>query len=178
LDEQNTELSERLRDLDQSLKKARAKRQVVDSIEDWQVNNVNWLDELLDFTNRFPSSRDAVVLHMTLTPSRDGGGEIDLNGLVRDPAIVLRMENAVRDDHHQVRSKRIQEREQEKTYTWHFESNVNIRPRDREEYLAHFVGDDPSAEESPDGDVADTVPVTAVVQTKAASTSSEAETDE
>lgn len=163
LDMENERLAERVRELETSLKRAGRQRVLVQALEQWEASNVNWLDELRDFTLRFPSSRDAIVLHMTLTPNRNAGGEIDLNGLVRNPDIVLRMENAVRDSFHQIRSKRIQERDQDKNYAWHFESNVIIRPRTREQYVAHFLGQTPETEQTAGSRAASpTVPIAAV----------------
>lgn len=149
LDLKNEDLSSRLRELDQTWKKASRKGSIVKTLESWDAASVNWLDELRDVSARFPSSRDAVVLHLALSPSRDGGGEINLNGLVRDPDIVLRMENGIRDDFHQLRIPRVQEREMNKNYSWHFESRVVVKPRTREQYAAHFRGDDPTKKAGP-----------------------------
>lgn len=162
LDRQNAALAQRLNELEQSLKKAARKRIVAESIQAWQASHVNWLDELRDFCSRFPSSRDAVILRLALSPSREGGGEFDFNGVVRDPAIVLRMENRIRDDFHQMRSPRVQERVQDKNFSWHFESRVVVRPRSREQYVAHFTGALPAGDQQPvDGQVEKTVPVAA-----------------
>jgi Tfp pilus assembly PilM family ATPase len=163
LDAANAQLSGELRELEQTLKKATVKRVLRSSLERWEAESITWLDELRDFSTRFPSSRDAVVLRMSLSRGRGGGGEIDLNGLVRDPAIILRMENSIRDDFHQIRSKRIQERGQEKNYNWHFESLVNLEPRDRDQYIAGFVGEQPVTD--PADDEAPTVPVAATAAT-------------
>ena len=163
LEAQNDKLAAELRDLEELVKKATGHRRLAESIELWEARNVNWLDELRDFCERFPTSRNALVLHMTLTPSRSGGGEIDLNGLVRDPAIVLRMEKSIRDEFHTVQRGRVQERVQEKAYTWHFDSTVTVRPKSKQEYLAHF----PEEKAAPDdkrvaSDEAETLPVATV----------------
>jgi Tfp pilus assembly PilM family ATPase len=163
LDTKNAELSGRLRELDESWKKAASKGAVVQSIENWQAASVNWLDELRDFCERFPSSRDAMVLNLSLSPSREGGGEINLNGLVRDPDIVLRMENGIRDDFHQMRIPRVQERVQDKNYSWHFESRILVKPRTREQYAARARGEEPPAKESRRA----TVPVAAAAPSSA-----------
>ena len=150
LDTKNRELELRLRDLEQTWKKASRKGAIVQMLDNWQAASVNWLDELRDLSARFPSSRDAVVLHLTLSETRDGSGEIDLTGRVRDPEIVRRMENGLRDDFHQLRIPRVQEREMNKNYTWHFDSQVLVKPRTREQYTAHFSGRVVPAEDAPD----------------------------
>ncbi len=149
LDVRNEDLNSRLNELEKTWKKVSRKGSIVKTLDSWDASSVNWLDELRDFSARFPSSRDAVVLHLALSPSRDGGGEINLNGLVRDPDIVLRMENGIRDDFHQLRIPRVQERELNKNYSWHFESRVVVKPRTREQYAAHFRGDEPTKKASP-----------------------------
>lgn len=162
LDAKNAELQLELNRLDKELKKATTRRRVAESIQEWQTNSVNWLDELREFSLRFPNSRDAVVLHLALTPSRSGGGEMDLNAVVRDPAIVLRMENNIRDGFHQVSGKNIQERGQAKNYSWHFDSRIRIAPRSKEQYLAQARGKQPPAEKrEASGNQAGTVPVAA-----------------
>jgi len=120
LDEENAQLMGRLNELERSLKKASRQREFALSLEDWQRSHVNWLDELRDFAQRFPSSRDAMILHLALSPLRDGGGEMELSGVLEThhPAA---HEDRVRDESHQVRSQRVQERVQEKNYTWQFE---------------------------------------------------------
>jgi Tfp pilus assembly protein PilN len=170
LEADNAKLEQRLRELDKSLKKANGQRRVTEAVEQWQLASTNWLDELRDFSLRFPSSRDAVVLHLALL-SRENGGEMDFSALVRDPTILYRMENSVRDAFHQVRSKGIQERDQEKTYSWHFESRIAVKPRSKSEYAAHF-----HSESSPSSGVVTTaqpakpVPVAAVSNATGAGT--------
>jgi len=117
---------------------------------------VVWLDELRDLSLRFPPARDAVVLRMSMTFSQSGGA-IDLEGLVRDPKIVVNMEGQVRDEYRKVVSKRVQERKLERDYTWLFETSISVAPRDgvRDEgrYVAHLPkdrqlgrqGEDPAA---------------------------------
>jgi hypothetical protein len=59
---------------------------------------------------------------------------VEFTGLVRDPLIVARMEQNLRDQHHDVRSKRIQERGPGK-YSWVFETSMSVSGRDKQSYL-------------------------------------------
>ena len=137
-DTKNETLRTELADLKQLVKKANAKQEVVKAVEQWQASDVNWLDELRDMSLKFPSSRDAIVLRMTLSRARGGGGAVNFSGLVRDPLIVVRMESNIRDKYHEIRSKRVQERQQDKDYTWRFETNMTVAKRDKGEYVSHL----------------------------------------
>jgi hypothetical protein len=137
LDEQNDQLAQRLQDLDELVEHASHQEELVEEIRHWNATNVNWLDELRDFSLRFPPSRDAMVLRMSLNPGRTGGGLIDLQGVVRDPSVVLQMEHNVRDEFHEVRSNRVQERVQEKSHAWYFETSVVVAKRDQSQYMSH-----------------------------------------
>ena len=148
-DAKNDALGQELADLKQLVKKAMKKEEVVQAVRDWQSSDVNWLDELRDMSLRFPSSRDAVVLRMTLARARGSGGSVNFSGLVRDPLIVVRMESNIRDKYHEIRSKRVQERQQDKDYTWHFETSMTVAKRAKDEYDSHLppANDEPADDE-------------------------------
>jgi Tfp pilus assembly protein PilN len=140
-DEKVAELTAELERLDGQLKQAEQRQKVIAAIENWSKSDVNWLDELRDLSLRFPGGRDAVVLRMGLNHSRDSGGTIDLVGIVRDPVVVSRIESNLRDEHHQISSRHMQERLQEDNYSWHFESAIGVTPRDPKEYVSHLPPD-------------------------------------
>lgn len=138
VDEINEGLSRKAQELQELVKQASKKETVVKAIQEWQLTEVNWLDELHDMSLRLPTSRDAVLLKMTLAPGRSGGGLISFYGLVRDPAIILSMENNVRDEFHDIRSKQVREQQTEKDYTWRFETSISILKRSKERYAKDF----------------------------------------
>lgn len=127
-----------LKKLDQSAKKAAEKETIVAAIKEWQTTDVDWLDELRDLSLRFPKPRDAVLLRMTLAGKSSGGGSIELEGLVRDPSIVNQMESSLRDDFHEVRTKRVQESVQGANHTWKFDSSLLVGVRQPDKYLSHL----------------------------------------
>lgn len=138
LDAGNRELAAEAKRLGRLAKQAEKKKELVQAIRGWEAHDVNWLDELRDLSLRFPSSRDVMVLRMSMAPARGGGGTIDLSGLVRDPSIVVRMEQNVRDQYHEVRSKRVHERHGEKAYTWRFDTLMIVSKREKRRYLIQF----------------------------------------
>jgi cell division ATPase FtsA len=137
-DGQIAELTAELDRLDEQIKQTEQKQKVIAAIDAWSQKDVNWLDELRDLSLRFPSGRDAVVLRMGLSHGRDGGGAIDLVGIVRDPVVVGHIENQLRDEHHQISSRHMQEQSQDEDYTWHFESSLIVTPRKRDQYVSHL----------------------------------------
>jgi hypothetical protein len=133
-----SDLTVELDRLDEQIKQTEQKQKVIAAIDSWSRNDVNWLDELRDLSLRFPSGRDAVVLRMGLSHGRDGGGTIDLVGIVRDPVVVSHIENQLRDDHHQISSRHMQEQSQDEGYSWHFESSLVVTPREPRQYFSHL----------------------------------------
>ena len=134
LDADVSQRFKQLRELDASAKRAAKQQQLVAEIRNWQASDVAWLDELRDLSLRFPSGRDIVVLGMSMSAAPNGGGAITLNGLVRAPDIVDRLERNIRDQHHEISSKRVQQRLREKSHTWHFESSMSVARRNKAEY--------------------------------------------
>jgi Tfp pilus assembly protein PilN len=128
-------LAAELRQKDDVLKRTAEQSQRIDAIADWQAGEIVWLDELRELSLRLPASRDLVLMRMSMTPERSGGGNVEFTGLVRDPLIVARMEQNLRDQFHDVRSKRIQERGPGKGYSWVFETSMSVSGRDKQSYL-------------------------------------------
>ncbi len=157
----NLNLKLRLRELNETARKAVAQKERIEAIAAWKTRDVNWLDELRDLSVRFPGPRDAVVLRMTMRPAQNRGGMIDMQGLVRDPNIVVNMERQIRDPFRKVRSRRIQQRALEDDYTWLFETSISVAPRKPDQYAAAASTEnsaDPQAEESPPAEQAASKP--------------------
>jgi len=140
LDAEISQRLKQLRELDASARRAAKQQQLIAEIRNWQSSDVIWLDELRDLSLRFPSGRDIVVRRMSMSAAPNGGGAITLNGLVRAPSIVARLERNIRDQHHVISSKRVQERLREKSYTWHFEASMFVDRRNKNEYVSHLPG--------------------------------------
>ena len=142
----NQRLSVRLRDLNDTARKAVKQKERIEAVAAWKNRDVNWLEELRDLSARFPGARDAVVLRMSMRPAQGAGGLIDLQGLVRDPKVVVNLERQVRDDFRAVRSRRVQQRTQENDYTWLYETSISVTPRGPDQYTVQPVGVAESAE--------------------------------
>jgi len=119
-------------------KAAMKKAVLIKAISSWASREVNWLDELRDLSIRFPGPRDAVIRHMSMRPSHSGGGVIEIDGLVRDPRIVVEIEQKIRDEYRSLRIPRIQERRLERDSTWHFHASMAVKPRRKDRYVSHL----------------------------------------
>ena len=172
----NQQLDAELHNLKGLLEKAGEQKRLVEAIHDWQSSDITWLDELRDLSIRFPSARDMVVLRMIVAAAHGGGGDVEIQGMVRDPSIVYRMEENVRDKfHHEVRSKREQERVHEKIYTWHFETSMSVNRRDKTQYVSHLPDQGAAASKAPAAgtdSTNSTLPPAAATETPAAGTGS------
>lgn len=115
-----------LKDLDAQIKRIEPRQKLAAAVASWQGGGVNWLDELRSLSERFPSSRDVVVLRMSMGPSRDGGGALTLQGVSRTPDAIERMERAIRNSTHEVQTPKVQDRSQDRSYPWQFETTVSV----------------------------------------------------
>ena len=131
----NRALAEELQQLDQRVHQAAKTRRLASAIEAWQGGDVVWLEELREFSEHFPPARDALVLRMQMNSLPDGGMMV-MQGLVRDPALIVRLEYALRDPYHVVQCRRIQTGSRpNEEYTHLFDASIVSRKREKEEYL-------------------------------------------
>ena len=121
-------LNESLANLDTLVKKTAEKKKVADAIEEWTSNSVVWLDELRDLSSKFPPGQDLVIQRLSMTPSRSGKATVSFQGLAREAKVVTRMEASLRDGRHEVQTPRVEERVQDKTYSWSFETGISLTP--------------------------------------------------
>ncbi|NOX53862.1 MAG: hypothetical protein GXP27_05375 [Planctomycetes bacterium] len=145
VDEQNEQLVQRVNQLTQTLKKAQRKRALYLAVAAWRRSGVNWLDELRDLAMRLPPQREVVFRAITITPGRGRAAVVTLQGVARDQAAVTRMEQALRDRFHQVRTPKLEERVQGKTSMWQFESTVYVVRREKTQYRGLPAQSQPAA---------------------------------
>jgi hypothetical protein len=131
----NQQLAGQLKDLDGRVRQAAKTRRLAAAIQAWQAGDVVWLEELREFSERFPPARDALVLRLQMSSLPAGGGLMVLQGLIRDPSLIVRLEYALRDAYHAVQSRRIQSGSRpNEEYTHLFDASIVISKRQKEEY--------------------------------------------
>lgn len=135
LEQREQQLSARVQELEELVQQAAEQQEVVESIRQWKQGDVVLLDELRDLSLRLPNARDMVVLRFSSTISRTGQTVISLQGLVRDPLVVYRMERNLRDEFHEVVNPRGRGQGDDEDYTWRFESTITVDQRDKGDYL-------------------------------------------
>ena len=149
------------------IKKSGEKKNVTDAIEDWNASSIIWLDELRDLASKFPSGQDLVIQRLTMTPSRSGRATIAFQGLASESRIVTRMESALRDARHEVQTPRVEERTQDKLYSWSFDASVSLSPAKLD--IERLFGK--TEEKKSDADDSDDEPEPSPKETKAKSKS-------
>jgi Tfp pilus assembly PilM family ATPase len=121
------------RNLDGPVKTAEKVRGEVAVIDAFAAGDVNWLDELHGLSKKFPHADEALVDVATFTSRTEGGGLIYLEGYVRDPAIIEKMESQLRDAGRQVTGSGTTFDERQPEYRWQFKERIVVLPPEREE---------------------------------------------
>ncbi len=127
LDGQNAELAEELRELTERVNQYSKKYAAAKPITQWQAREIVWLDELHRLSERFPQS-DALITRLSMS-LQSNGGRMVFQGMVRDPVLVTAVEQALRDDRHQVTARRIQRGVRTEGEPMHlFDAEIIIKP--------------------------------------------------
>lgn len=109
------------------LKRLDQKTVIVDAVQQWERNQVDWLNEFQRISSRLPAAEKAVVQRLTMTGGGDAG-VLSMSLKVRDPAVLAETETGLRDDHHQVSSQRVSQADNGAAYACQFETTVVVRP--------------------------------------------------
>ncbi len=125
--------------VDRMSEKIDRRQRIVSSVNAWQADDVNWLDELRDLSLRFPGPADAVVERMAVAPAAGGGNIVNLQVRVRDPAVVSMMEANLRDEYHSIRSKRVSELSGQDDFGWQFDASILVSPRQADAYRSFLA---------------------------------------
>lgn len=121
------------KDLDEPVKSADRLRADVAVIDTFAAGDVNWLEQLADLSEKFPSSEDATVDTATFSSLSEGGGQIFLEGYVRDPAVIEALESRLRDTHRQVTGGGTQFDERQPELRWQFKEKIVVLPPSSQE---------------------------------------------
>jgi hypothetical protein len=102
----------------------------VSEVDDWAVSNIVWLDELAELSTRFPPPSDAMLTDLRIAAHKSGG-EMQLEGLVRAPAVIDSIEQKLRNPRHRVEIRGGQQDDRQKQYDWRFKSGVIVAGDER-----------------------------------------------
>lgn len=132
LDDVQTENQQLAADLErenQLLEKLVSKTRVVDSVDQWQSTEINWLGELRELSQRFPPADQAMIQSLTMAPSVGGESLISMSVRVNDPSTISLLEASLRDEFHRVSSQRIAHSNNRPSFPFQFDTSVRVRPR-------------------------------------------------
>ena len=132
--EKNDAIQVKIDDAKLLLNKYRKNTIVVDAVQAWRRNEVNWLDEFNDISRRFPGNSEAVVDRVSFSPYGQFDGSIAMSVRAREPSVVLEMESSLRDKYRRVNSKRISQGSDDQPFPCHFETNILVRSRPQTAY--------------------------------------------
>jgi len=132
-EEEIATLNDQYKELAETVKSTEKNRLLAEAIANWENGNIDWLGEIHELSREFPSSRDVLVLRMSMSSSRDGTGSITLDGLARQQSVVRQMEDRIRDKNHESQTRHVQEQQPDGSYSWRFSTTVRVAPSSEDE---------------------------------------------
>lgn len=123
---------ENLKKVEAAVKKQRS---LLNAVEDWDNNRVNWFEQLDWFSRSLPDARDTKLTALTLTTAGSGSktagvtGVIDFKGYARNGEVLGPMEEHLRDKTHLLSSGAKRVDTSEKDYGYYYEMRVYINPK-------------------------------------------------
>jgi FtsZ-binding cell division protein ZapB len=133
------ELKQQLSSTQKKIDDMKKRTAVVDYFEEWQKDDINWLEELRALSGRFPERTETQVKSMTLSVGSNRRGVISMNLRAKDDLVISRLEQAIRDSFHQIRTNQLSQNSTDTEYPWQFGASILVSRRTPEEYLAEFA---------------------------------------
>lgn len=134
IDTENARLESRLRELNELVRDSQKKRALASSLKAWESSRVSWLDELRDLTVRMPPRSDLTIRQLTASRGARGRSTITFSGIATQPDAVAKMEAALRDEYHTLRTPGLREQTRGDSRAWSFQTTIQLRPRQRDAY--------------------------------------------
>jgi Tfp pilus assembly PilM family ATPase len=122
--------------LDEQVKIAQQLKLDVGLIDEFEEANINWLDQIYEFSTKLPDASEAIVDTASFTSLPGGGGQIALDGYVSEPDVINRMESDLRDENRQVTGSGTFFDERQQDLQWSFKERIVVLPKSREETTA------------------------------------------
>jgi Tfp pilus assembly PilM family ATPase len=109
---------------------------VVDYFQEWQRDDINWLEELRELSSRFPQRAETQVKTMTLSVGSNRRGVISMNLRAKNDQVISRLEQTIRDSFHQIRTNQLSQNSADTEYPWQFGASILVTRRTRDELVA------------------------------------------
>jgi len=136
LDDEIATLAQDSKDKDKLVAKAKEFELAAKEIDAWRAGDINWLDELRELSGDFPVAKDVLITQLRMGP-HNAGGEIALEGYLREAANADAFEASLRDESHRVEGRGLQQDSSKPGYGWHFTTALVVSPQDAEAYRKH-----------------------------------------
>lgn len=133
------ELKKQLSQTQKKIDDMKTRTAVVDYFDDWQKDDINWLEELRGLSSRFPERTETQVKNMTLSVGSNRRGVISMNLRAKDDLVISRLEQAIRDSFHQIRTNQLSQNSADTEYPWQFGASILVARRTRDEFAAEFA---------------------------------------
>lgn len=133
LDQQISELKRKQSDLSAEVKKGKPFLKKAGELENFDVGDVVWLNELHRLATKLPPGDEAMLSDLDLDVGTKGDAKITLRARLKEQAKVGDLERALRDENHNVAGKGTQYVEGAKPYPFVAQEEISLNP---EEILA------------------------------------------
>jgi len=101
--------------------------QAAEEIDEWVEGDVNWLDELRELSEEFPTGDKAVITQFSAN-ALPSGGRLTLTGAVNDFTTVTAIDEAISDKRHDVKGRGARPTEDIEHYERTYTKIVTIQP--------------------------------------------------
>ncbi|TWT34519.1 type IV pilus biogenesis protein PilM [Blastopirellula retiformator] len=125
LDGQIKEAQEKLAKLKASNKEAVLQQNDVEKIDRWLDSSIQWLDQAYWMANTMPPAEATILSRMQMDATQAAGGVIMLDGYVADDSGIKKLENALRDETHEV-SNLGSKQSEVSGYAWNFQERITV----------------------------------------------------
>ena len=133
LDDEIAALKTHSDELDKPVKQAADAEKATADIDAWAASDLIWLDELRQLAERLPPAQDLMLTDLRIGLQRDGGGQMQMEGVVRAPDVIDAVGQSVRDERHRIEIHSTHQDGKQERYGWRFKSDIAV---DREEEAA------------------------------------------
>jgi Tfp pilus assembly protein PilN len=97
----------------------------VQAVEAWLADQVDWLAELSELSNRLPDGSDASVRRLSASASGKGAS-IDISVEANSQETISQLENRIRGAKYSAVSKQISQNADSEEYPWRFETQISF----------------------------------------------------
>ncbi|MFO0871593.1 MAG: hypothetical protein U0935_21935 [Pirellulales bacterium] len=114
--------------VDEELKKLERPVRETQAIDEFVASDVTWLDELYRVSDRFLPPEQAIVSQLSALTQQSGGGQLILEGHVRQSDEIDDLEARLRDVTHRVSGAGGQFDPRQSQYPWQFKESIVVAP--------------------------------------------------